>query len=90
VPLDEAPHVPESETTEPFEIGEPALVAAGPQHDFVSANATRVLEHRTVATLAALVETVEAARELEPVAPRPAIRMRIGPPRVRSTETPEN
>jgi peptidoglycan/LPS O-acetylase OafA/YrhL len=90
VPLDEAPDVPESETTEPFEIGEPALVAAGPQHDFVSANATRVLEHRTVATLAALVETVEAARELEPVAPRPAIRMRIGPPRVRSTETPEN
>ena len=59
-------------------------------HEFVAASATRVLEHNTVATLAALVESVEAERELEPVAPRPAIRMRIGPPRARSTETPDN
>ena len=59
-------------------------------HEFVAASATRVLEHNTVATLAALVEGVEAERELEPVAPRPAIRMRIGPPRARSAETPDN
>gem|GEM_PF-1382588 len=88
-PLDEALHVPEPETAEPSEIGEPELVAAGAHHDFVSASATRVLEQRTVATLAALVERVEATSEREPVAPRPAIRMRIGPPRVQSTETIE-
>jgi peptidoglycan/LPS O-acetylase OafA/YrhL len=88
--LDEPLHAPQSETAAAFEIGEPELVAAGAHHEFVSANATRVLEHRTVATLAALVETIEAERDLEPVAPRPAIRMRIGPPRVQSAETPEN
>jgi peptidoglycan/LPS O-acetylase OafA/YrhL len=72
------------------EAVEPELVAAGARHDFVAASATRVLEHSTVATLAALVESVEAERELEAAAPRPAIRMRIGPPRARNTETPEN
>jgi hypothetical protein len=75
---------------EPLEIDEPALALAGPHHDFVSANATRVLEQQTVAALAALVESVEAARELEPVVTRPAIRMRIGPPRAQTAETPEN
>jgi peptidoglycan/LPS O-acetylase OafA/YrhL len=89
-PLEDARQAPEPETAAPLEIGEPALVAAGAHHDFVSAKATRVLEQRTVAALAALVESVEAARELEPVVTRPAIRMRIGPPRAQSTETPEN
>jgi peptidoglycan/LPS O-acetylase OafA/YrhL len=50
-------------------------------HEFVSANATRVLEQQTVATLAAFAETVDVERDLEPATPRPAIRMRIGPPR---------
>jgi peptidoglycan/LPS O-acetylase OafA/YrhL len=86
-PFAEALHVPEPEA---FEIGEPALALAGAHHDVVTASAARVLERRTVATLAALVESVEAERELESAAPRPAIRMRIGPPRAQSVETPEN
>jgi peptidoglycan/LPS O-acetylase OafA/YrhL len=89
-PAGEAPHVADAEPVEPLEIDEPALALAGPHHDFVSANATRVLEQQTVAALAALVESVEAARELEPVVTRPAIRMRIGPPRAQTAETPEN
>jgi peptidoglycan/LPS O-acetylase OafA/YrhL len=69
---------------------DPAFVAAGPHHDVVAANATRLLAQHTAATLTALVENVEAERELEAAVPRPAIRMRIGPPRARSVETIEN